>query len=164
MLTEIEKYILDHTEPEDELLRELYRETHVRMLHPRMASGHVQGKILEMICQMIQPQNILEIGTYTGYSALCLAKSLPENGILHTVEINDEIEDFTRSYFERSELKNKIKFHIGDAREIIPTLNTSFDLVFIDGEKNQYCDYYEIALPFIRKNGFIIADNVLWSE
>ncbi len=164
MLSELEQYILNHTEPEDDLLKELYRETHVRMLHPRMASGHIQGKILEMFCHMIQAKNILEIGTYTGYSAICMAKCLPENGMLHTIEINDEIEEFTRSFFERSGLNNKIKFHIGDAREIIPTLHTTFDLVFIDGEKNQYCEYYEMVLPIVRTNGFIIADNVLWSE
>ena len=139
---EIEKYILDHTEPESELLKDLTRQTHVKILYPRMLSGHIQGRILKMITDMIRPKRVLEIGTYTGYSALCFAEGLSDDGKIHTIEINDEIVDFAQSYFDKSENKNKIQLHIGDALEIIPTINERFDLVFIDGDKRNHLEYY----------------------
>lgn len=160
---ELKKYILSRTEQEDELLHSLWRETNVKIYHPRQLSGHLQGKILEMICHMINPVNILEIGTFTGYSALSMAKALPEHGALHTIEINDEITDFTMSFISKSGYADKIKLHVGDALKIIPELNLVFDLVFIDAEKNQYVDYYELIFEKVRKGGFIIADNVLWN-
>ncbi|MBI5217786.1 MAG: O-methyltransferase [Bacteroidia bacterium] len=159
----LEQYILDHTEPESELLKELYRETHVRIMHPRMCSGHLQGKILQMLCHMVNLEYILEIGTFTGYSAICMAQTLPDKGELHTIEINDEIAELALSYFKKANLTHKIHFHIGDALKIIPEINRTFDLVFIDGEKKQYLDYYNLVFDKVRKGGFIIADNVLWS-
>ena len=159
----IEQYILDHSDQEDPVLAELNRETNLKILRPRMLSGHLQGKILEMISKMINPEKILELGTYTGYSAICLAKGLKETGELHTIEINDELEDFTRYWIEKAGLTNSIKLHIGDALEIIPKIEDSFDMVFIDAEKDQYCDYYDVVINKVNKGGFIIADNVLWS-
>lgn len=163
MNTELEKYILDHSETESNLLAKLNRETQHKVLLPRMLSGHLQGKILEMISKMIQPSYILELGTYTGYSAICLAKGLKEHGVLHTIEINDELESFTRPFFEKSGLKEKIQFHIGDATEIIPELPNEIDLVFIDADKRQYVDYYQLVINKVKTGGFILADNVLWS-
>jgi len=159
---ELEKYIQDHTEAESDLLHELNRQTHMKILRPRMLSGHVQGKFLRMLSFMIQPKYILEIGTYTGYSALCMAEGLQEDGELHTIDINDEIEEFTHSYLKKSVLKEKIHFHIGDARKIIPNLNIEFDLAFIDGDKRQYPEYFEMVLEKVRPGGFIMADNILW--
>lgn len=161
--SEIEKYILDHSEAEDDLLQTLWRETHVQIYHPRQVSGHLQGKVLQMLCYMIKPENILEIGTFTGYSAICMAQALYKGGMVHTIEINDEIADFTLSFIEKSGLKDKISLHIGDALKIIPTLEMHFDLVVIDGEKNQYIDYFNLVIDKVKKGGFIIADNVLWS-
>ena len=158
----IEEYIINHISEEDEVLYELNRQTHVKMMHPRMVSGHVQGKFLEMISKMISPQNILEIGTYTGYSAICLAKGLKENGKLITIEINDELKDFTKPFFIKAKLDHKIDFIIGDAIEIIPTLDVDFDLVFIDGEKSNYIDYFNAVIEKTKIGGFIIADNTLW--
>lgn len=163
MNAELEKYILDHSEAESDLLAKLNRETQHKVLLPRMLSGHLQGKILEMISKMIQPSYILELGTYTGYSAICLAKGLKEHGVLHTIEINDELESFTRPFFEKSGLKGKIQFHIGDATEIIPELPNEIDLVFIDADKRQYVDYYQLVINKVKTGGFILADNVLWS-
>jgi len=163
MSEKIEKYIEDHTEAESELLALLNRETQQKIINPRMLSGHVQGKILEMISKMINPNFILEIGTFTGYSAICLAQGLTENGQLHTIELNDELESFIRSYFEKSGLQHKIHLHIGDAVKIINSLNNSIDLVFIDADKRQYLDYYNLVIGKVRKGGFILADNVLWS-
>lgn len=160
---ELEEYILNNINTEDKLLQEITRETHIKTMHPRMLSGHIQGKILEMISYMISPKNILEIGTFTGYSAICLAKGLHTNGKLTTIEVNDELENFTRNFFNKSENKNKIDFLIGDALEIIPKLNIEFDLIFIDGEKSSYINYYEASLNKLRKGGFILADNTLWS-
>ncbi|HBX50618.1 MAG: methyltransferase [Bacteroidetes bacterium GWF2_33_38] len=160
---EIEKYILDHTEPESELLKDLTRQTHVKILYPRMLSGHIQGRILKMITDMIRPKRVLEIGTYTGYSALCFAEGLSDDGKIHTIEINDEIVDFAQSYFDKSENKNKIQLHIGDALEIIPTINERFDLVFIDGDKRNYLEYYHAVFEKVNVGGYILADNVLWS-
>jgi caffeoyl-CoA O-methyltransferase len=163
MTLEIEKYIIDHTEPESSLLAELNRETQHKILLSRMLSGHVQGKILEMISQMIRPVNILEIGTYTGYSAICLAQGLSEGGKLITIEINDELESFIRHFFAKSGLESKIELHIGDAKKIIPSFECEFDLIFIDGDKREYLNYYKTVIEKTRKGGFILADNVLWN-
>lgn len=160
---EIEKYILDHTEPEPDILQLLWRETQVQIYHPRQASGHLQGKILQMLCYMIKPNLILEIGTFTGYSAICMAQTLAEGSMLHTIEINDEITDFTKSFIEKAALSKKITLHTGDALQIIPALGLQFDLVFIDGEKNQYPDYYNLVIDKLKAGGFIIADNILWN-
>ena len=163
-MNSIDQYISAHTQAESELLQILNRETHAKILLPRMLSGHVQGKVLEMISKMINPDYILELGTYTGYSALCLATGLTEKGKLHTIEINDELETFTRSFFEKSEFANKINFHIGDALEIIPNLKNNIDLVFIDADKRNYLSYYEAIISKVKKGGFILADNVLWGN
>ena len=163
-MNSIDQYISAHTQAENELLQKLNRETHAKVLLPRMLSGHVQGKILEMISKMINPNYILEIGTYTGYSALCLATGLTEKGKLHTIEINDELETFARSFFEKSEFANKIDFRIGDALEIIPNLKNNIDLVFIDADKRNYLAYYEAVISKVKKGGFILADNVLWGN
>ena len=159
---ELEKYILDHTETEDEILRELSRETHVKMLRPRMLSGHIQGKFLKMICQMMNPKRILEIGTYTGYSAISMAMGSSEDCVIHTIDCNDELEYFTRNFIQRAGCENKIKFHIGDALEIIPEINETFDLVFIDADKRQYVKYFEAIYPKLKKGSFVLADDVLW--
>ena len=159
---DIEKYILDHSEPESDILRELNRETNVHIYHPRMLSGHLQGRVLKMLSSMIKPENVLEIGTYTGYSAICLAEGLQPNGKIHTIEINDELEDFIRPYIKKAGFENKIILHFGDALKIIPTLNINFDLVFIDGDKREYIEYYNSIINSVIKGGYIIADNVLW--
>jgi caffeoyl-CoA O-methyltransferase len=158
----LEQYILDHTSPEDPVLAELNRETWVRTVHPQMLAGHLQGKILEMISRMLRPSRILEIGTFTGYSSICLVKGLVENGQLITIEKDDEITAFAEKYISRSGNADSITLLIGDARKLIPTLNDSFDLVFLDAEKDEYLDYYELVLPKVRTGGFILADNVLW--
>jgi caffeoyl-CoA O-methyltransferase len=160
---EIEKYAQDHTRPESELLHHINRETHLKVLMPRMLSGHIQGRMLSMFSHMIKPQRILEIGTYTGYSALCMAEGLTENGKLITIDINAEIEKMVRGFFATSELNNKIDYRIGNAMNIIPTLNETFDLVFIDADKENYMNYYNLVFDKVRPGGFIIADNVLWS-
>lgn len=158
----IDDYILQHIDPESDYLQALYRDTHLKLLYPRMASGHLQGRMLKMFVRMIRPRQILEIGTYSGYSALCMAEGLPEGGMLHTFEINDEQEDFTRPWIENSPYADKIKFYIGDALERVPQLGLTFDLVFMDGDKRRYIDYYEMALSHLSANGYIIADNTLW--
>lgn len=160
---EIEKYIEEHSSDEDELLSELYRETQLKTYYPRMISGKQQGLFLEMISRMIKPDFILEIGTFTGYSAIQLAKGLTPQGKIITIDINEETETIARKYFKRSGLESKIDFQIGDALNIIPKLNHTFDLVFIDADKEQYIDYYELALSKTRKDGFILIDNVWWS-
>jgi predicted O-methyltransferase YrrM len=160
---EIEDYALNHTKPESELLKKLNRETHAKIMMPRMLSGHLQGRLLSMLSNMIKPEYILEIGTYTGYSALCLAEGLIANGKLITIDINEEIEKFTRSFFEQSEFKNKIEYYIGNALTIIPTINHPFDIVFIDADKENYAAYYDLVFDKVKKGGYIIADNVLWS-
>ena len=162
MTPELEEYILTHIDKEDELLASLDRNTHLYHLRPRMVSGHLQGRILKMFCRMIRPHRILELGTFTGYSALCLAEGLTEGGEVHTIEIDDEIEDFTRSYFDKSPLRDRIKLIIGDASDIIPTLTDTYDIVFIDANKRDYLKYYELVLPKVRPEGFILADNTLW--
>lgn len=164
MNRELEQYILQHIEPQSDILYQLERETHLKTLFPRMLSGHLQGEMLTMLCKMIQPENILEIGTFTGYSAICMARALAENGKLHTIEINDELIRFSKKYFEKAKLAHKIELYTGDALNIIPTINQTFDLVFIDGDKRQYSDYYHCVFNKVAPNGYIIADNVLWYE
>ena len=159
---EIEKYIEAHSSEEGTLLAELNRETHLKVLNPRMLSGHPQGKLLEIISKMVYPTNILEIGTYTGYSAICLARGLKEGGQLHTIEQNDEIIRFPKSYIKKAGLNNSITIHIGDALKIIPELNISFDLVFIDADKQQYLEYFKLCIDKIPSGGIILVDNVLW--
>jgi len=163
-MDKLEKYILENIDREDELLTELDRETHLKVLGARMLSGHLQGQALAMISKMIRPENILEIGTFTGYSALCLAKGLTENGKLITIEIDDELESFARKYFDKSEFNSKITHLTGSALQIIPALKETFDLVFIDGNKREYLAYYNLVFDKLKKGGFIIADNTLWNE
>lgn len=158
----LDQYILNHISPEDDFLYELDRETHLKVLRSRMLSGHLQGQILSMISCMIQPKCMLEIGTFTGYSALCLAKGLAEGGQLHTIEIDDELESIAQKYFVKSGLADRIVQHIGDAREIIPAIGQKFDLVFIDADKREYSDYYNLVFDHVRAGGFILADNILW--
>lgn len=156
------QYIHNHISPEDDFLKELDRETHLKVLRSRMLSGHLQGQILSMISCMIRPKCILEIGTFTGYSALCLAKGLADGGQLHTIEIDDELESIARKYFRKSGMDDRIFQYIGDAQKIIPTIEKSFDLVFIDADKREYCDYYHLVFDRIPVGGFILADNILW--
>ncbi|MBR2358863.1 MAG: class I SAM-dependent methyltransferase [Bacteroidaceae bacterium] len=158
----LDEYILEHIDPENEYLKALYRATHVKLLRPRMASGHLQGRMLKMFVEMIRPRNVLEIGTYSGYSALCLAEGLPEGAMLHTFEINDEQEDFTRPWLEGSPWADKITFHIGDALELVPQMDIHFDLAFVDGDKRRYIDYYNMVMDCLTPGGYIIADNTLW--
>lgn len=158
----IEDYILAHIDEEGELLSALCRDANVNLLRPRMLSGHLQGRILKMFCRMLRPLRILEIGTYTGYATLCMAEGLPNEGLIHTLEINDEMEDFILKYLSRSPDKEKIRVHFGDAMDIIPTLDETFDLVFIDADKRLYSDYYDLVFPKVRKGGLILADNTLW--
>ena len=161
---EIEAYCEAHTTEESDLLRRLYRETHLQTINPRMASGQLQGQFLSLVSKMIRPRRILEIGTFTGYSAICLAEGLTDDGILHTVEVNEEYEERIRRYFSESADGQKMMLHIGDAKEIVPTLSEEWDLVFIDAEKTDYQDYYEMVFPQVRKNGFILIDNTLWNS
>lgn len=158
----IDAYILQHMDKESDYLKALYRQTHLKLINPRMTSGHLQGRLLKMFVQMIRPHRILEIGTFAGYSALCMAEGLDEGGLIHTYEIDDELEDFTRSWIEGSSHGSKIEFHIGNALEEVPHLGETFDLVFMDGDKRQYMDYYEMALQYTSPNAFILADNTLW--
>ena len=157
-----EEYILSHSDIEPEYLRKVNRATHLRMINPRMISGPFQGRVLSMFCKMIQPLRILELGTFTGYSALCMAETLPENGVLHTIECDDELEDFILQNFADSEHGHKIQLHIGDAQTEIQKLDETFDLVFIDADKREYLAYYEAVLPKLKYGGFILADNTLW--
>jgi len=159
----MEEYILNHLEPEPEYLKVLVRKTFVRLINGRMVSGHLQGRFLKMLCRMINPQNVLEIGAFTGYSALCLAEGAAENAHIDTIEIDDELEDFLRENFKNSPFEHKITLHIGDALKIIPKLEKIYDLAFIDGDKRQYREYFECVFPKIRKGGFILADNTLWN-
>ena len=161
---EIEAYCEAHTTEESDLLRRLYRETHLQTINPRMASGQLQGQFLSLVSKMIRPRRILEIGTFTGYSAICLAEGLTDDGILHTVEVNEEYEERIRRYFSESADGGKMMLHIGDAKEIVPTLSEEWDLVFIDAEKTDYQDYYEMVFPQVRKNGFMLIDNTLWNS
>lgn len=161
---QIEKYIIDHTSDEDAVLAELNRRTHLDTVHPQMLAGKTHGRFLEMISRMIVPENILEIGTFTGYSAICLAKGLTENGHLYTIEINDELIPVSAGFFKKSGLANRITQLSGDARMIIPSLNVLFDLVYIDAVKSEYCEYYNLVIEKVRSGGWIITDNVLWGE
>jgi caffeoyl-CoA O-methyltransferase len=158
----LEQYILDHTSAEDPVLSELNRETWVHTVHPQMLAGHLQGKILEMISCMIRPKRILEIGTFTGYSSICLAKGLVSDGRLITIEKDDEITDFAKKYIARSGSADSITLLTGDAREIIPGLHETFNLVYLDAEKDEYLDFYALVFPKVSVGGFILADNVLW--
>jgi len=159
----LEEYIQNHSEEEPELLQELTRETHLKVLRPRMITGHFQGRVLSMLSKIINPKNILEIGTYTGYSALCMAEGMQKEGVLHTIDINEELTGFQRKYFDRSEFGSRIVQHVGDALEIIPKLDLVFDLVFIDAEKKEYPDYLEAVLKKTKQGSIILSDNVLWS-
>lgn len=159
---EIENYIQKFTSPENKLMKEINRQTHLKTYYPNMLSGHVQGKFLEMISHMIKPDRILEIGTFTGYSAIALAGGLSKNGKIITIDINEELEELINSFFKESEYSNKIKLLIGNALEVIPGLEEEFDLVFIDADKEQYVDYYEMAMTKVKPGGYLLADNVLW--
>ncbi len=162
MEKDLDKYIREHSTPEDKVLEELYRQTHLYVVNPNMASGHIQGKFLEMVSYMIQPSAILEIGTYTGYSAICLARGLRNGGQLHTVEVNDELNEMSTHYFALAGVADRVTLHTGRAQDVIPALDTTFDLVFIDGDKREYSEYYRLVFDKVRRGGFIIADNVLW--
>lgn len=159
----LDDYVVAHSEKEPELLQQLTRETYQKILQPRMLSGHYQGRILSILSKLINPKSILEIGTYTGYSALCLCEGLQKNGSLHTIDINEELEDFQRKYFNASPYGEMIFQHVGDALEIIPTLETKFDLVFIDADKPNYPNYFESIIDKMNPGGVILSDNVLWS-
>lgn len=159
----LDDYVVAHTEPENEVLEELNRQTHLQVLIPRMLAGHYQGRVLSMLSHMIKPKSVLEIGTYTGYSAICFAEGMPENGVIHTIDLNEELESFQNKYFEKSGYRNKIVQHIGNALEIIPALEGNFDLVYIDADKENYCNYFDLVIDRVEPGGYIIADNVLWS-
>ncbi len=159
----IDEYAVDHTQPEPELLSLLARETHQKVLQPRMLSGHYQGRLLSMISKIAGPKTILELGTYTGYSALCLAEGLQKDGALHTIDINEELKDFQKKYFDLSIFKDQIHQHLGNALNIIPNLNIKFDLVFIDADKPNYPDYFDLIINKLNPGGIILTDNVLWS-
>lgn len=161
-LEKLNGYIEEHSSPEDAVLAELNRETHLKVIYPRMLSGSIQGKFLEFISRMLQPQFILEIGTYTGYSAICLAKGLRPEGKLITLEINDELLSFQNKFIEKAGLRHCIEQKTGDALDIIPKLEQAFDLVFIDAEKKDYINYYDLVMEKLRPGGYILADNVLW--
>ncbi len=160
---ELEDYIEKHSQNEPELLAQLNKETYQKILLPRMLSGHFQGRVLSMLSKLIRPTNILEIGTYTGYASLCLCEGLQENGQLHTIDIKEELVDFQRKYFDKSPWGNQIFQHLGEAISIIPNLDLKFDLVFIDADKENYLNYFEMIVPKMNKGGIILSDNVLWS-
>ena len=158
----IEGYILSHIDEEGDLLAALNRDANVNLLRPRMLSGHLQGRILKMFCRMLRPRRVLEIGTYTAYATLCMAEGMEEGALIHTIEINDEMEDFIQKYLSRSPHRDKVRLHLGDAMEIIPRLEETFDMVFIDADKRLYSDYYDLVFPKVRQDGIILADNTLW--
>ncbi|WP_420577517.1 O-methyltransferase [Ekhidna sp.] len=160
---DLQKYVEDHSEPESGLLQQINRETHLHVLKPRMLSGHLQGRVLSMLSHMIRPKNILEIGTYTGYAALCMAEGLQPQGKLITIDNNEELSVRTKAYFNQSDWANQIEMKIGNAMEVIPTLKESWDLVFIDADKSNYGNYFDLVIDQVVTGGFIIADNVLWS-
>lgn len=163
MTDHLEDYILSHIDKEPQLLQTMFREANVKLLHPRMLSGHLQGRLLKMFTQMIRPHHVLELGTYTGYSALCIAEGLSNDALLHTIEVNDEMEDFINKYVSRSPQRDKIKLYIGDAVDIIPTFEDEmFEMVFIDADKRIYWKYFEMILPKVAPRGFILVDNTLW--
>ena len=158
----IDDYILSHIEPESDYLYRLWRAAHVHLMNPRMTSGHLQGRFLKMLVQMARPHRVLEIGTYVGYSALCMAEGLNDDGLIYTTEVNDELEPFTRPWIEGSPYGHRVRFLIGDALTLVPTLDETFDFVFIDGDKRQYTDYLRMALAHTAPGAFILADNTLW--
>ncbi len=160
---EIDDYIVSSSEDEPELLQQLSKETWQKVLVPRMLSGHYQGRLLSLLSKLIQPKTILEIGTYTGYSALCLAEGLPKQGVLHTIDTNEELVDFQKKYFDKSPYKNQIKQHLGNALKVIPKLDEKFDLVFIDADKTNYSNYFHLIIDQMNPGGIILSDNVLWS-
>lgn len=160
---ELESYIENHSDAEPELLQQLNRETHQKIMQPRMLSGHYQGRVLSIISKLINPKHILEIGTYTGYSALCLAEGLQKDGELHTLDVNEELYDFQRKYFDRSPFGKQIHQHLGNALEILPKLDQTFDLVFIDADKENYATYFHLVIDKLKTGGIILSDNVLWS-
>ena len=159
----LDHYIGQHTTPESDVLEELNRETNLNVLMPRMLSGHIQGVVLKMISHMIQPKRILEIGTYTGYSGICLADGLTDDGLLYTIDINEELEEMVKNYFQKAGISHKVKQLIGNAMELIPNLDETFDLVFIDADKINYTNYYNMVFDKVRVGGYFLADNVLWS-
>ena len=159
----IEDYIRKNSSKEPKILKDLNKETHLKVLNPRMLSGHIQGRFLSIITKLIKPKKILEIGTYTGYSAICMAEGLIENGIIHTIDINEELVSIQNKYFAKSKCNNSIIQHVGDARNIIKRINEKFDLVFLDADKENYIEYYELVIEKVKKGGLIIADNVLWT-
>ena len=160
---ELENYAAQHTEDEPLLLQELSKRTHLNVLQPRMISGHFQGRFLSLLSKMVQPRTILEIGTYTGYATLCLAEGLHPEGVLHTIDIKEELTDLQREFFDRSGYGNQIVQHLGKAADIIPALNTTFDLVFIDADKQNYAHYFDLVIEKMNRGGIILSDNVLWS-
>jgi len=164
MKRKLDQYIKEHSSAEDPVLEDLCRQTYIRFVNPNMVTGHLQGKFLELISKMINPEQILEIGTFTGYSTICLAKGLRPGGNLITIELNDELKEFSHSYFTRAGLDQVIVQKTGNAIEILPSLNMFFDLVYIDGDKREYCDYYKLAKDKVKPGGYIVADNVLWGE
>ncbi len=162
MTPELEQYLLSHIDAEGDYLYRLWRATNVHLLRGRMASGHLQGRLLKMLVRMVRPKNILEVGTFSGYSAICMAEGLDEGGMVYTYEINDELEDFTRPWIEGSDVADRIRFIIGDAVKEAPRLGIEFDMAFIDGDKRTYTEAYEMALKVLRPSGFLLADNTLW--
>ena len=159
----LDDYVCGHTQQENDILKDLNRETWAKVLIPRMLSGHLQGRTLAMLSKMINPKNILEIGTYTGYSAICLSEGLQENGLLHTIDINEELYTMSSSYFKKAGIADKIIQHVGDANNIIPEIDLKWDLIFIDADKENYANYFDLVIDNLAMGGFIIADNVLWS-
>lgn len=159
----LDDYVCAHTENEPAVLADLNRRTHVSILQPRMLSGHYQGRLLSMLAHMIQPKRVLEIGTYTGYSALCFAEGLQEGGKVTTVDVNEELEEFVQSFIEKANCSDKVEYIVGDAMEVVAKMDEQFDLVFIDADKKNYCNYYELVFDKVKPGGYIIADNVLWS-
>lgn len=164
MTEEIDRYIESHIDPEPDYLRQLDRDTYIRLLNPRMCSGHTQGRLLKMITRMISPSRALELGTFSGYSALCIAEGMPPEGMLETIEIDDELEDFITSHFENApeRIRRKIRLNFGDAKEFLLKLQPGFDMIFIDADKREYADYYALALRLLKEGGYILADNTLW--
>jgi len=159
---ELEQYISGHIEPQGKLLEDLYRATNLHLLNPRMASGHIQGRLIKMLTGMIRPTVALEIGTFSGYASICMAQGLEDGGVLHTIEVDDELEDFINSWISKSDVASRIRLHIGDAMRIVPELGLQYDMVFMDGEKRQYPEYYNMLFDYVRPGGWILADNTLW--
>jgi predicted O-methyltransferase YrrM len=159
----IEAYILEHIDEESPLLETLNRDAHVKLLYPRMIAGHLQGRLLKMFCRMMRPGRILEIGTYTGYATLCMAEGIADDALVYTVEINDEMQPFTAPYIEKSPYKNKIRMFWGAIEDLFPTFRETFDMVYIDADKRDYCKYYDLVFPHLRPGALILADNTLWS-